>query len=225
MAKLKVRGIHTADTASVYSSDETGTIDDTFLFPKWWDKKGNNVEYIRVFKMHMTRVCDDIDVIIPANADIEIRGEYDGNLGFRFDYHRGVRRMAITAHDSTRVDAEYIFPTRVGQQPTYREYGAGPILCFAADDIGSWKTFVFEHEPVLDLGGLEAADGYYDLNAEPLNGFDMGVLAPGYDAELDILKTQLARCLLLCESEYCSQVCRENYESDLQDLKDKYGVS
>ena len=175
MATLKVRGIHTADTASVYSSDETGTIDDTFLFPKWWDKKANNVEYIRVFKMHMTRVCDDIDVIIPASADVEIRGEYDGNLGFRFDYHRGVRRMAITAHDSTRVDAEYIFPTRVGQQPTYREYGAGPILCFAADDIGSWKTFVFEHRPNLDLGGYEPADGFYDLNSEPLNAFDLNV--------------------------------------------------
>ena len=44
MATLKVRGIHSADTASEYSSDEVGTIDDTFLFPKWWDKKANNVE-------------------------------------------------------------------------------------------------------------------------------------------------------------------------------------
>ena len=80
MATLKVRGIHSSDTASEYSSDEVGTIDDTFLFPKWWDKKANNVEYIRCFKMHMERVCDDIDVIIPANADVEIRGAYDGNL-------------------------------------------------------------------------------------------------------------------------------------------------
>ena len=74
MATLKVRGIHSADTASEYSSDEVGTIDDTFLFPKWWDKKANNVEYIRCFKMHMERVCDDIDVIIPASHDLEIRG-------------------------------------------------------------------------------------------------------------------------------------------------------
>ena len=110
MATLKVRGIHSADTASEFSSDEVGTIDDTFLFPKWWDKKANNVEYIRVFKLHITRACDDIDIIIPASADVEIRGEYDGNVTFRIDYHRGVKRMALTAHDSTTVDAEYIFP-------------------------------------------------------------------------------------------------------------------
>lgn len=176
MATLKVRGIHSADTATVFSSDEVGTIDDTFLFPKWWDKKANNVEYIRVFKLHMTRACDDIDVIIPASADVEIRGEYDGNVGFRIDYHRGVKRMALTAHDSTQVDAEYIFPTRVGQQPTYKEYGAGPIVCFSSTVLGDWETFYFEHSPTLDLGDLTASDGFYDLNQEEFHGFDMGDL-------------------------------------------------
>ena len=171
MATLKVRGIHSADTASEFSSDEVGTIDDTFLFPKWWDKKANNVEYIRVFKLHITRACDDIDIVIPASSDVEIRGEYDGNVTFRIDYHRGVKRMALTAHDSTTVDAEYIFPTRPSQAPTYKEYGAGPVACFSGD-LGSWATFVFEHRPNLDLGGYEAADGHYDLNVEPLNNFD-----------------------------------------------------
>ena len=166
MATLKVRGIHSADTASEYSSDEVGTIDDTFLFPKWWNKKANNVEYIRVFKLHMTRACDDIDIIIPAGADVEIRGVYDGNVTFRIDYHRGVKRMALTAHNSTTVDAEYIFPTRPSQAPTYKEYGAGPVVCFSASPTGSWATFVFEHRPNLDLGGYEPADGFYDLNLE-----------------------------------------------------------
>lgn len=175
MPALTVRGLHNSDTASVYSSDEVGTIDDTFLFPKWWDKKANNVKYIRCFKLHMERVCDDIDIIIPASADVEIRGEYDGNLGFRIDYHRGVKRMAITAHNSTQVDAEYIFPTRPGQKPRYVEYGAGPVACFNATTIGSWATFVFEHRPNLDLGGYEPADGFYDLNTEPLNAFDLNV--------------------------------------------------
>ena len=165
MATLKVRGIHSADTASEFSSDEVGTIDDTFLFPKWWDKKANNVQYIRVFKMHITRACDDIDIVIPASSDVEIRGEYDGNVTFRIDYHRGVKRMALTAHDSTTVDAEYIFPISVHQAPTYKEYGAGPIACFSGD-LGSWATFVFEHRPNLDLGGYEAHDGSYDLNLE-----------------------------------------------------------
>jgi hypothetical protein len=176
MATLKVRGIHSADTASEFSSDEVGTIDDTFLFPKWWNKKGNNVEYIRVFKLHITRACDDIDIVIPASADVEIRGEYDGNVTFRIDYHRGVKRMALTAHDSTTVDAEYIFPISVHQQPSYKEYGTGPIACFASTDTGSWSTFVIEHRPNLDLGGYEPADGFYDLNDEPLNAFDFGTL-------------------------------------------------
>ena len=176
MATLKVRGIHSADTASEFSSDEVGTIDDTFLFPKWWNKKANNVEYIRVFKLHITRACDDIDIVIPASSDVEIRGEYDGNVTFRIDYHRGVKRMALTAHDSTTVDAEYIFPTRPGQAPRYKEYGAGPIACFASTDTGRWSTFVVEHRPNLDLGGYEPADGFYDLNDEPLNAFDFGTL-------------------------------------------------
>jgi hypothetical protein len=146
------------------------------LFPKWWNKKGNNVEYIRVFKLHITRACDDIDIVIPASADVEIRGEYDGNVTFRIDYHRGVKRMALTAHDSTTVDAEYIFPISVHQQPTYKEYGAGPIACFSSTDTGKWSTFVIEHRPNLDLGGYEPADGFYDLNTEPLNAFDFGTL-------------------------------------------------
>jgi len=114
----------------------------------------------------MTRVCDDIDIIIPAGPDVEIRGEYDGNVGFRIDYHRGVKRMALTAHNSTTVDAEYIFPTRPSQKPRYVEYGAGPVACFSASATGSWATFVFEHRPNLDLGGYEPADGFYDLNLE-----------------------------------------------------------
>lgn len=222
MATLKVRGIHSADTASEYSSDEVGTIDDTFLFPKWWDKKANNVEYIRCFKMHMERVCDDIDVIIPANADVEIRGAYDGNLGFRIDYHRGVKRMAITAHNSTQVDAEYIFPTRPSQQPMYKEYGAGPVACFGATPIGSWVTFVAEHRPAMDLGGYEAADGFYDLNEEPigitnLGGF--GQLGPfsveQYDECVTLKRQEWQRCKLLCESDYCRSICDREYEAGI----------
>ncbi len=166
MPTLNIRGLHSAETASIFSSDTTGTIDDTFLFPKWWDKKANNVEYIRVFKLRMTRVCDDIDVIIPANHDVEIRGQYDGNVGFRIDYHRGVKRMAITAHDTTDVVAEYRFTTRFVHHPTLRKFGSGPVVCFAASPTGKWATFVFEHKPDLNLGDLSPADGFYDLNLE-----------------------------------------------------------
>jgi len=222
MATLKVRGIHSSDTASEYSSDEVGTIDDTFLFPKWWDKKANNVEYIRCFKMHMERVCDDIDVIIPANADVEIRGAYDGNLGFRIDYHRGVKRMAITAHDSTQVDAEYIFPTRPGQQPMYKEYGAGPVACFDVNPLGSWSTFYAEHKPHLDLGGYEAPDGFYDLNEEPDNITNLGGLgmlgpfsAELYEECITIKRDEYLKCRVLCESDYCKEVCDREYEKGI----------
>ena len=68
------------------------------------------------------------------------------------------------------------FPTRPSQAPMYKEYGAGPVACFNAADTGSWATFVFEHRPNLDLGGYELADGFYDLNTEPLNNFDFGTL-------------------------------------------------
>ena len=116
--------------------------------------------------LRLLKDFDDIDVVIPANYDVEIRGEYDGNVGFRIDYHRGVSRMAITAHNSTKVDAEYIFPKHPGQQPAYKTYGAGPVVCFAAAPTGLWSTFVVEHSPDLDLGDLSPADGFYDLNLE-----------------------------------------------------------
>jgi hypothetical protein len=95
--------------------------------------------------IHSLLQIADIDIIIPANHDVEIRGAYDGNVTFRIDYHRGVKRMALTAHNSTQVDAEYIFPTRPSQKPRYVEYGAGPVVCFSARTLGSWATFVFEH--------------------------------------------------------------------------------
>ena len=52
------------------------------------------------------------------------------------------------------------------KQPTYKEYGAGPVACFSDSPSGSWATFVIEHRPNLDLGGYELADGFYDLNLE-----------------------------------------------------------
>jgi len=226
MPILKVRGLHSADTASQYSSDETGTVDDTFLFPKWWDKKANNVEYIRVFKLHMTRACDDIDIIIPASSDVEIRGVYDGNVTFRFDYHRGVRRMALTKHNSTTVDAEYIFPTRPSQAPTYKEYGAGPVVCFSSTTLGSWETFVLEHKPYLDLGGLEPADGFYDIDEESLNAFDFGnlrcVLPPEADPEIEAARLFFVDCLKGCDSEYCTEQCFKLHRQAREAIYHKY---
>jgi len=163
MPKLNVRGIRSAATASQYSSDEVGTIDDTFLFPQWWDKKGT-VQYIRCFKLHMTRVCDDIDVIIPANADVCLEGTYDGNMEFKFHYFRGVKRIGITAPNSSKVLAEFIFPRMPGGSVAYKKYGEGPVVCFSSLPFGSWKTFIDEHAPDLNLGDLSPADGFYDLN-------------------------------------------------------------
>ncbi len=165
MATLNVRGLHKFSTNPNITSDEL-SFDDTFLFPKWWNKNAGSVEYIRCIKAHVTRACDDIDLIIPASADIEIYGEFDGNVTFRFDHHKGVKRMAITAHNSTTVDAEYIFPKHPGQQPTYKTYGAGPVVCFVSAPEGKWATFIFEHKPDLNLGDLSPADGFYDLNLE-----------------------------------------------------------
>jgi len=227
MPILKVRGLHSADTASQYSSDETGTVDDTFLFPKWWDKKANNVEYIRVFKLHMTRACDDIDIIIPASSDVEIRGVYDGNVTFRFDYHRGVRRMALTKHNSTTVDAEYIFPTRPSQAPTYKEYGAGPVVCFSSNPLGSWETFMVEHSPRLDLGGYEPADGFYDINEEPLNAFNLGLLGPLFDTQGSQEARKQARlayldCYWGCDSNYCNEQCLIRYKQAMEEIYDEF---
>ena len=165
MATLTVRGLHKFSTSPKVTFDEL-SFDNTFMFPKWWDKNAGSVEYIRCIKAHVDRVCDDIDLSIPASYDIILRGEFDGNVTFRFDYHRNVKRMALTAPGSTTVDAEYIFPKHPGQQPTYKTYGAGPIVCFAAAPTGSWAQFVLEHSPDLNLGDLSPADGFYDLNLE-----------------------------------------------------------
>ena len=165
MATLNVRGLHKFST-NPDITDNVLAFDGTFLFPKWWNKNAGSVEYIRCIKAHVIRACDDIDLIIPASYDIVLRGEYDGNITFRFDYCRNVSRMAITAHDSTKVDAEFIFSKNPKEQPRYKVYGAGPVVCFAAEPTGKWETFVLEHSPDLDLGDLSPHDGYYDLNLE-----------------------------------------------------------
>ena len=165
MATLNVRGLHKFSTNPSVTSDEL-SFDDTFLFPKWWNKNAGRVEYIRCIKAHVTRDCDDIDLIIPASYDLVIRGTFDGNVTFRIDYHRGIKRMALTAHNSTVVTAEYLFGNRPGQQPRYKKYGAGPVVCFSAAPTGLWATFVYEHTPDLNLGDLSPADGFYDLNLD-----------------------------------------------------------
>ena len=218
MAHLNVRGINCSDTASEFSSDEVGTIDNTFLFPKWWDKKGNNVEYIRVFKLHITRVCDDIDIIIPASTDVEIRGSYDGNVTFRIDYHRGVKRMALTAPNSTVVDAEYIFPTRPSQKPRYIEYGAGPVTCFDANPLGSWALFYLEHSPNLDLGDYSAADGFYDLNQEETALQDLGLIIDIAQCKADV-NAEYSAMFRKCETQYCRDVVRRDWDLALAECE------
>lgn len=74
----------------------------------------------------------------------------------------------------------------------------------------------------MDLGGYEPADGFYDLNEEPdeitnLGGF--GKLGPysveQYNECITLNREEWIRCKLLCESDYCKQICDREYEEGI----------
>ena len=111
------------------------------------------------------------------------------------------------------------------QQPRYVKSTVLDLLscfgCYSTLALGS--TFVRRaSNQQLDLGGYEAADGFYDLNEEPdgitnLGGFGrLGEYsAELYDECITLNREEWRRCKLLCESDYCRQICDREYEKGI----------
>ena len=148
------------------SSNGTGILE---KFPKWWDKKQYD-NLIWVNRIHLTRSCGDIDLIIPASYDLSMKLRYDGDVGFHFDKHRACKRVAVVDHGSREVLEEYIFPIHPGQKTRKRVFGQ-LISCRTASHTVGFFDFIEEEVP-MDCGDLSLADAHYDLNVGNLT-FDL----------------------------------------------------
>jgi hypothetical protein len=164
-ASLKLRGndsLLTDNTSVLYYEDNDA--DTTVLFPKWWGKNGKNREYIRVNRIHVSRDGGDLDLIVPADYDLMLTANYDGDKTFNVTHHRSIKRMGLAPHGTTDVRAEFIYPTSSKQKIAYREMNGGLKSIYSPYPPETFRILYEELKPLFDLGNLAQATAHFDLN-------------------------------------------------------------
>ena len=171
MPTLNLRGTRelSSDTAGIFSYDGSvfGTLE---RVPKWWDKKQSPM-MIWVNRVHITRSCGDIDLLVPKSYDLDLKIRYDGDVGFIFDRYKSVERVGITDPGSNEVLEEYIMPNHPGRAVRKRIFG-NLISCLSALDVVGFYAYYSEEGPNMDCGDLSPSDAHYDLNVGDRN-FDL----------------------------------------------------
>ena len=86
---------------------------DTWQIPKWWDKKGNNTEYVSC--TILDAVGTNYLLIIPTSMDTQLMVTYDDDVyNIKFSNFNAVDRIAITGKDTKKVVVEYLLPSISG---------------------------------------------------------------------------------------------------------------
>ena len=172
-ASLKLRGNDSLSTtnSSVFYYEDTD-MDKTVMFPKWWDKKRGNREYIRVNRIHVSRDGGDLDLIIPASYDLMLTADYDGDKAFDVTHHRSIKRMGLALHGTTDVRAEFIYPVSVKQKIAYREMNGGLKSIYSETPAETFRILYEELRPFFNLGNLAQATAHFDLN-KASDSFDL----------------------------------------------------
>lgn len=170
MPALKLRGIDNLSSNSsgtfYYEGSKFGTAE---RVPQWWDRK-QSPAYIWVNRIHITRSCGDIDMLIPMAYDLSLKIRYDGDVGFEFDKFRSCKRVGLTDSGSNEVWEEYIMPNHPGRAPTHRVI-TPLISCFTSTHVVGFFDYYQEEIP-MNAGDLSPTDAHYDLNVGNLN-FDL----------------------------------------------------
>ena len=164
-ASLKLRGndsLLTDNSLVFYYEDHD--VDKTVMFPKWWGRNGKNREYIRVNRIHVSRDGGDLDLIVPAEYDLMLTADYDGDKTFNVTHHRSIKRMGLAPHGTTDVRAEFIFPISTGQKVAFREMGIGLKSIYSPHPPETFRILYEELKPLFDLGNLAQATAHFDLN-------------------------------------------------------------
>ena len=85
----------------------------TWQIPKWYDKKGNNTEYISCTILDL--VGTNYLLVIPTSMDTQLMVTYDddvNNIGF--SNFNAVDRIAVTGKDTKKIVVEYLLPSISG---------------------------------------------------------------------------------------------------------------
>ena len=81
----------------------------TWQIPKWWDKKGNNTEYVSCTVLDI--VGTNYFMVIPTSKDTQVMVSYDDDVyNIGFTNFNGVDRVAIYGRDINKLVVEYLFP-------------------------------------------------------------------------------------------------------------------
>lgn len=161
MARLSIKGRQTIDPDSglPYASElDQGRKVVPVL--QWWDRKHG--QYVNVLKLHVSRTAVDIDLLIPAAADLELDFSFDDTGLLTFNHHKYISRLGVADHHTGKVLAEYIFPTSPGQSVRLRQFtGLYPSL--DARGVRAFSIFYTEDRDHLDLGDYSTTHGFWDI--------------------------------------------------------------
>ena len=132
---------------------------DTWQIPKWWDKKGNNTEYVSC--TILDAVGTNYLLIIPTSMDTQLMVTYDDDVyNIKFSNFNAVDRIAITGKDTKKVVVEYLLPSISGdicRAPALQQaatIGDFTITGPGAADVGQSKQYKSNATP-------DASDAVY----------------------------------------------------------------
>ena len=85
----------------------------TWQIPKWWDKKGNNTEYVSCTVLEATGT--NYLMVIPTSMDTQLMVTYDDDVyNIKFSNFNAVDRIAIFGKDIQKLVVEYLLPSISG---------------------------------------------------------------------------------------------------------------
>ena len=136
----------------------------TWQIPKWWDKKGNNTEYVSCTVLDA--VGTNYLLVIPTSMDTQLMVTYDDDVyNIKFSNFNAVDRIAITGKDTKKIVVEYLLPSisggaiakRILQQPV--TIGSFTITGPATAETGQSKQYKSNATP-------DASDAVYAWTVE-----------------------------------------------------------
>ena len=161
MARLTIKGLQTIDSSSgrpFFHERDGGRKVVKAL--KWWDKK--QAQYINVLRVHVTRTAGDIDLLIPADGEIELDVNFDDTALFDFIHTKYISRIGVADHHTNEILAEYIFPSRPGQSVRLKQY-AGLYSSVAPAGVRAFSVLYAEDRGSLDLGDYSTTQSFWDV--------------------------------------------------------------
>ena len=82
---------------------------DTWKLPQWFDKKGNNIQYVECTVLDL--VNTNYLAIIPTSPDTQLMVSFDDDVyDIKLSNFVSVDRVAITTKDTKRIIVEYLLP-------------------------------------------------------------------------------------------------------------------